>query len=85
MRDVRHRSEWCAGHLTGALHVPLPELDDARSALGSDEEIWVHCGAGFRAAVAASRLARWGLKPVLIDDAFENCIVAGLEVETVDR
>jgi rhodanese-related sulfurtransferase len=81
--DVRHRSEWRAGHLRGARHIPLPELAGADLDLAPDVgagPIWVHCAAGFRAAVAASILSAGGRTPVLIDDLFLHAKAAGLEV-----
>jgi hydroxyacylglutathione hydrolase len=83
--DVRHPSEWRAGHLREARHLPLPELAAARSALPDEGRIWVHCAAGFRAAIAASMLAAVGRSPVLIDDLFANAAPAGLEIETGER
>jgi hydroxyacylglutathione hydrolase len=65
--DVRRRSEWRAGHLPGAVHIPLPELADRMAEL-PDREIWVHCQGGYRAAVGASMLAAAGRPVVLIDD-----------------
>ena len=41
-------------------------------------EVWVHCAAGYRAAIAASILPRAGRQVVAVDDAFENAAGAGL-------
>jgi hydroxyacylglutathione hydrolase len=78
--DVRHPSEWRAGHLAEARHVALPDLAKVRSSLPSERQIWVHCAAGYRAAIAASELSAWSLSPVLIDDQFEHASAAGLEI-----
>lgn len=77
--DVRSEAEWSAGHLQGALWVPLGELR-ARLRSLPRREIWVHCQAGYRASVAASLLARSGHRVVLVDDQFENAAAHGLEV-----
>jgi glyoxylase-like metal-dependent hydrolase (beta-lactamase superfamily II)/rhodanese-related sulfurtransferase len=82
--DVRHRSEWRAGHLALACHVPLPELEAQRGSLPPEQPIWVHCGAGFRAALAASRLSAWGMSPVLVDDLFGRAAPYGLEMTVGD-
>ena len=79
--DVRHRSEWRAGHLGIARHVPLPDLGDQRASLPLDRPIWVHCAAGFRAAIAASFLSAWGMRPVLIDDLFERAALYNLDID----
>jgi glyoxylase-like metal-dependent hydrolase (beta-lactamase superfamily II)/rhodanese-related sulfurtransferase len=78
--DVRHRSEWRAGHLSVARHGPLPELGGQRFSLPPGRPIWVHCAAGFRAAIAASLLSAWGMNPVLIDDLFEHAAMHDLEI-----
>jgi glyoxylase-like metal-dependent hydrolase (beta-lactamase superfamily II)/rhodanese-related sulfurtransferase len=82
--DVRHSFEWRAGHLSGARHVPLPEFARSCSSFPKDEEIWVHCEAGFRAAIAASILHASGRIPVLVDDLFVNAIAHGLATEIGD-
>jgi rhodanese-related sulfurtransferase len=79
--DVRHRSEWRAGHLSVARHVPLPDLDAQRPSLPLDRPIWVHCAAGFRAAIAASLLSAWGMRPVLIDDLFDQAALCNLDIQ----
>jgi hydroxyacylglutathione hydrolase len=76
--DVRHPSEWRAGHVLGARHVPLPDLARVRSSLPTDRPIWVHCAAGYRAAIAASQLSGWSLAPILIDDQFDRASALGL-------
>jgi rhodanese-related sulfurtransferase len=78
--DVRHPHEWRAGHLVGARHIPLQELAHRRSEVPATGQIWVHCGAGFRSAAAASLLSGWGASPVLIDDAWEHAAAAGLRI-----
>lgn len=78
--DVRRDDEWAEGHLAGALHIPLPELE-ARAGEVPDAEVWVHCRSGYRAAIGASLLARAGRRVVLVDDDFEDAAAAGLSLE----
>ena len=80
--DVRNPHEWHDGHLVGARHVPLQELADIRAEVPTTAHVWVHCGAGFRAAAAASLLSGWGASPVLIDDLWEHASQAGLPIAT---
>jgi glyoxylase-like metal-dependent hydrolase (beta-lactamase superfamily II)/rhodanese-related sulfurtransferase len=75
--DVRRRGEWDAWHIDGALHIPLHELRGRMSEIPLGE-IWVHCQAGYRAAIAASLLAACGRPVVAIDDEFSRTRVAGL-------
>ena len=77
--DVRRRLEWSAGHIEGALHVPLHQLPGRLPDLPADP-IWVHCQAGYRASVAASILHAAGRVVTAIDDDFGNAARAGLTV-----
>jgi glyoxylase-like metal-dependent hydrolase (beta-lactamase superfamily II)/rhodanese-related sulfurtransferase len=79
--DVRLLGEWNEGHIEGALHIPLHALS-ARMAEIPAGEIWVHCGAGYRAAIAASLLAARGRQVVSINDKFSAATTAGLPVAT---
>ncbi len=69
--DVRWPHEHAGAHIEGALHVPLNDLL-ARAAELPDRPLWVHCGTGFRASIAASLLHRCGRAVVLIDDRFTS-------------
>jgi hydroxyacylglutathione hydrolase len=79
--DVRRRLEWSAGHIEGALHVPLHQLPGRLPDLPPDP-IWVHCQAGYRASVAASILDAAGHVVTAIDDDFGNAARTGLAVTT---
>lgn len=75
--DVRAEHEWRDGHLDGATHLPLPELE-ARLGELSPDPLWVHCQSGFRAAIAASLLDRASHPVVLVDDDFTAAAAVGL-------
>jgi len=75
--DVRRRLEWSAGHIEGALHVPLHHLPGRLTALPPGP-IWVHCQAGYRASVAASLLHAAGRAVTAVDDDFGRAGPAGL-------
>ncbi len=77
--DVRRNLEWAESHIEGAVHVPLHELLD-RIADVPTGEVWVHCGAGYRASIAASLLLSRGHRVVAVDDDFENAATAGLPI-----
>ncbi|GAA4367268.1 rhodanese-like domain-containing protein [Nocardioides caricicola] len=77
--DVRQRDEYDAGHLPGALHLPVQDAD-ARGLELPSGELWVHCRSGYRAGVAASVLHRMGRSVVHVDDAWER--VAELAIPT---
>ncbi len=78
--DVRRDEEWEEGHIAGAVHVPIHQVEERHGEL-PDAELWVHCRSGYRASIAASLLARRGRDVVLVDDDWENAAAAGLPIE----
>jgi glyoxylase-like metal-dependent hydrolase (beta-lactamase superfamily II)/rhodanese-related sulfurtransferase len=77
--DVRLGREWREGHLATAMNVPLHEMPD-RLAEIPDGRVWVHCAAGYRAAVAGSLVARAGREVMVVSDEFSSAVDAGLEI-----
>jgi len=77
--DVRRDLEWAAGHLDGAVHIPLHELAGRLGEIPAGE-LWVHCQAGYRSAVAASLLEAAHREVTAIDDEFGRAAQAGLLV-----
>ncbi len=75
--DVRRRLEWFAGHIKGALHVPLHQLPGRLADLPPGP-IWVHCQAGYRASVAASLLHAAGRDVTAVDDDLGRADPVGL-------
>jgi rhodanese-related sulfurtransferase len=69
--DVRTDEEWAAGHIDGAVHVPLDRLANRMSyepgELLSDEPLVVTCKGGGRARQAATWLNNNGFEAVLLD------------------
>ena len=62
--DVRTPAEWQAGHLEGAMHLPLPRLITAGIELDQDSHISVICGSGYRSNIAGSILKTNGYEHV---------------------
>ena len=52
--------EWQAGHIDGALHIPLHRLESRLKEIPAGRPIAVHCASGYRSAIAASLLAAKG-------------------------
>ncbi|MFE9657752.1 rhodanese-like domain-containing protein [Micromonospora sp. NPDC006431] len=75
--DVRMTYEWRAGHVDGAVHIPLPDLPRRLTDIPAGV-VWVHCGSGYRATAAASLLANAGREVVVIDDRFDRAAEAGV-------
>ncbi len=58
--DVREPSEYAAGHIEGALNVPLPQIRDRINELPRNREIWLYCGVGQRSYYASRILLQHG-------------------------
>jgi hydroxyacylglutathione hydrolase len=58
--DVRAPGEWEAGHIDGAVNLPLSRLADELDALPADRQLVVYCASGYRSGIAASLLQRAG-------------------------
>ncbi len=66
--DVREPSEYAAGHVSGAVHVPLRELPGRVGELPADQRIYVICESGSRSRHAADALRARGLDAVNVAD-----------------
>ncbi|BCY09294.1 MBL fold metallo-hydrolase [Actinoplanes sp. L3-i22] len=77
--DTRRNLEVAQSRIDDAVHIPLHDLPRRLHDL-PEGEIWVHCAAGYRAAIAASLLAAAGRQVVAVDDDFANAAAAGLPV-----
>jgi rhodanese-related sulfurtransferase len=60
--DVRMENEFVSGHIKGAKHIPLNDLDQIMSQLPKDREIMCVCHSGIRSNIAAGRLHRAGYR-----------------------
>jgi glyoxylase-like metal-dependent hydrolase (beta-lactamase superfamily II)/rhodanese-related sulfurtransferase len=85
--DVRRNQERAELHLPGSLHIPIHEVvrrlgEVPGPADGADGPVWVHCAAGYRAAIVAALLDAHGIEVVAVDDTFDNAEPAGLRVVT---
>lgn len=50
--DVRSPKEFAAGHLDGALNIPVDEIRDRLAEVPADGKVVVHCGVGYRSYIA---------------------------------
>lgn len=64
--DVREPGEWRAGHIEGAVHIPLHDLPERVSDL-PDGRLLVVCTVGGRSAHAVAYLAQQGHDAVNLD------------------
>ncbi len=63
--DVRQVDEYAAGHIEGAVHMPLGELPSRVEELPRDRPLVTYCGHGERASTAVSLLERAGYESLL--------------------
>lgn len=64
--DVRMKNEFASGHIKGAKHIPLNDLDKHMNELPKDREIMCICHSGIRSNMAAARLQRAGYRVINI-------------------
>jgi rhodanese-related sulfurtransferase/rubrerythrin len=62
--DVRQPDEYEAGHIPGAMLIPLGELEARREELARDKKIITYCRSGHRSMAAAIVLCGLGFKDV---------------------
>ena len=60
--DVRSPAEYGAGHLKGAINIPLQEIDSliGRQVKDKDQVLLLHCQSGMRSGMAKNRLNALG-------------------------
>lgn len=68
--DVRGIPEWEAGHMEGAIHIPLGELRERAVELPKEKEILVYCAVGQRAHTAVRMLKQMGYNVANIKGGF---------------
>jgi rhodanese-related sulfurtransferase len=79
--DARRPDEYRQGHIKNAINIHLADLPSRIGEL-PDRPTWVHCAAGYRAAVAASLLDRAGREVILVDDDISKIEEAGIDLVT---
>lgn len=61
--DVRKPTEFAEGHVGEAVNLPLDELTDpgAMANINEEDNLYIHCGGGYRSVIASSLLKRQGI------------------------
>jgi rhodanese-related sulfurtransferase/DNA-binding transcriptional ArsR family regulator len=82
--DVRPTEEFVAGHVPGAINLPLKQLESYLHQLPIDQEIVAYCRGPYciLAFEAVAKLREKGFKARRLQDGFPEWKVAGLPVET---
>lgn len=81
--DVRNATEFAAGHIPGALHIPLGHLADRAGEIPPGRPIVVQCQSGGRSSIAASVLEQLGAPDIInLSGGITAWSAAGLPIET---
>lgn len=82
--DVRPPEEYAAGHLPGAINVPVDKLERYLSKLPKRKEIVAYCRGPYclMSFEAVEKLRKHGLKARRLENGFPEWRAAGLPVET---
>jgi hydroxyacylglutathione hydrolase len=62
--DVRGQTEWDAGHIPGAVHLPLATLSNRLDELPRDRPLVLQCQSGGRSSIASALLQAHGFEDV---------------------
>ena len=82
--DVRPAEEYEAGHLPGAINIPLAKLEGRLNKLPKNKEIVAYCRGPYcvLAFEAVARLRKKGLQARRLEDGYPEWRMKGLPVET---
>ncbi|MGH8737732.1 MAG: ArsR/SmtB family transcription factor [Burkholderiales bacterium] len=82
--DVRPAEEYEAGHLPGAINIPLAKLEGRLNRLPKNKEIVAYCRGPYcvLAFEAVARLRKKGLQARRLEDGYPEWRMRGLPVET---
>jgi hydroxyacylglutathione hydrolase len=83
--DVRSPGEWKKGHVPGAHHIFVPELQNRMKEFDPEKPTAVYCGSGYRASIATSILKPQGFNDLWnVPGSWEAWKKAKLPVEGAD-
>ncbi|MGW7061959.1 rhodanese-like domain-containing protein [Streptomyces sp. NPDC054904] len=84
--DVREDDEWAAGHVEGALHIPMSDFvarfGELAEAVAEDGRVHVMCRVGGRSAQVTQYLVRQGIDAVNVDGGMQAWEGAGRPMVT---
>lgn len=81
--DVREVDEYAAGHLPGAVNIPLRTLGANLDKIPTDRQVFIYCQSGYRAALATSAMHMLGYDNVVsFPPSYKGWTEAGEPVST---
>jgi NADPH-dependent 2,4-dienoyl-CoA reductase/sulfur reductase-like enzyme/rhodanese-related sulfurtransferase len=85
--DVREQDEWDAGHIKGAVLIPLSQLRERLDEIPKDKPVYLHCRSGQRSynAVLALQNRGWNNVYNLSGGFIELCFYEYYTDQTTDR
>lgn len=93
--DVREQPEWDAGHLEGAVLVPLSKLmkegdskefaEKLAKELPKDKIVYTHCKSGRRCLAGADLLKKLGYDTRALKEGFDDLVKAGFPKAKTDK
>ena len=85
--DVREDDEWAAGHIDGAMHIPLMDLPARIAEIPLETPVTVVCRVGGRSAQATTWLTQQGYEAANLDGGMFAWASAGRAIvcDTGDR
>ena len=78
--DVREGGEWKSGHASGAIHIPLGDIDKAPRRLRQGRPVVVMCASGMRSRTAAKHLRGLGWDAASLSGGMMAWQLAGGEI-----
>jgi rhodanese-related sulfurtransferase len=82
--DVREADEWHAGHIEGALWIPVGELTGRQDELPGDRSVVVICRSGARSHRVAAALLQAGYDAMNVAGGMKSWATAGYDIVTDD-
>jgi queuine tRNA-ribosyltransferase len=82
MLDVREYDEWEAGHVRGAIHIPLTEVAARLDEIDPDAELFVICHSGGRSERVLQYLLRNGYDGSGVAGGMLSWVQSGKPVES---
>lgn len=82
--DVREPSEWEAGRIAGARHLPLGEISAQAETISREREVVFYCRSGARSAMATEAFSQAGWDAHNLAGGLLDWQAAGLPLEPAD-